>query len=1400
MTTTVNYNDVGLTAEQIAALKGGHRATGWRMKILKSTGVKLFDESTAVIEKIDDGTHFDPHTLGDKYIKMVKDERHNRTFILHKNVMDTASAIVSIINHDRETTDPKYIETINETNSAGWPTEFDGVTTYPLDIAYNPDLDQLAIAIPGVFDGVTFYGPGLIIIDTARYLPKLLLNYCATLEDNPNYLAATVLRADDTIQNGKDPYVKFVRYYHGEWFTWTRVDARDTTKILWQLGAFKATTGVFSLYFQYGWAPESTDARPDAGSWAASVQYPAQPRWQPVLSTDSIMSGTTDGYLGDTTMGLANVTAFEITPVGTGQIILATSPTDVSGFNQGFGMEPFIYRIDIAKMKTELTAASRLISTISLGASAADHSGTYYINPQTVNYSFSGLLDKTGNGMVSVHCESAYVNLIENQYITGETGTAKIGALAAGGKMTSHGSIFLYGDSLGLKVAIQDTGSSANPYTATFVVNVYKQIPGLVEVIGIHSDPALARSDDADRPETATANIASPVAFTVKVGRLKYPTGKFVQCNNVFYSAAYSRFVMAMSDKDNYRLGRGLWVYIHQYSPEARNLKIVLNADGLAYDYVGAIERLNDGVIAIASNSPTPPYYYGDNVTLQFFDIFEQGFISDSFTAALTDTGAGVCGIEYNTKENRLGFVTEFGFGTGNGGEMWFYTPPATDGEWHWSRDIRTWWDGTSPDLIMGAGGDSGGLLNQSWQFVNPSYTSSKGNTSNALTFSVSGFDYLPWNENSEFNASIEAPSVYDDGGLADGNRIILERGVWMNGEWVWIQEGTFFVLKSPAVLESGVSSMAVTTGGPISLLVTRGVYRGTHKPTEHIYTRVAMTSTDGLNWIYNDGVNDITDWTPKPPAKIYDNGVLTVAYTITTASGIVTFPVDMTGHTIEATFNAYEPGTNEAEDIILCILRYPQELGGCGLDDSYFMRLLYDETLTTSDYLTYSFSKNNVVDGDSYNAIYRDAVLQTEGVDYTADSRAGTVTFGGSQAGHAITGNAKYYTIQKSGATLRPITLKPKAQKNSYDCINEVCRRVAPNYIFREGRDGKLECDFFTQKVAADADVTIDTDSDIIISQLSVDPIYEGLATRVLSFGQAELQDLPNWCLGKTVTDEWPYGWHAGVDVQSVTDGDPNTGAHGGFGRAWESSTMTILQALIASGVDGIPVLSVDMGEPREVATIIVSRTSQAANEGDVGPGCIEQISVWVSNDGASWVRIVDATEIGPGQNMKFVAGTNYDEGTTFQYIRINFHTIGIYHNSKGDSDTQFSIGEIQCYPDTTIEGVAVLQDDDPTDAHYDSWGLLPKYGIINYVARGGEPDSMLYTQELADADAGFVLDEIVRLLDKVEIRVPWLPGIPVFSTIAIHDAAMGTTETYFVESRDAGPDGDVYTGTTLP
>jgi hypothetical protein len=1438
MTTTVNYTDIGLTAAQIVDLKRPWRSTAWRLKVQRPKGVQTFSANTAETVKIDTNGvsgSYPLDTLGNNYIRMVHDSKVNRTFVLQSNALNsTTLGIVSIINHDRKTTDADYIETLNAATAAsGWPSEY--TTDVALDMDYNPDSQELVIALPGKTAGASYYGPGIMLVDVARTINELAANTCSTLKDNPNYLACSVVRADKSITNrGSNTFTKFVRYFKGKYYTWTCVTSAGV-HIIYQLGYYSAISHAYTICFQNGYPTDVGEVRADGETFDNSLCYPNQPRCDLGMSQSSWEPAT--GYSGDPTCGLgANVVSFEICPEESGYIIIVTTPVDHE--TSEFSAEPMIYRISISLMMSELTEASRLLDTKSQKVSAVNFSGSYSI-PTYPPYNFLSFIfsENTGGGpnyvkaSMSIDPDSEYKgfalwvedNLGLPTESTADPSTGSTDPLHGTGKCNS------FGDSATatiIHIGIHPTNDT-NPFDITWTVSFYKAIPGLVETISVLNTPALAQPTDTDRPEKIQGNYpytdeyGNPQTYPFMLAKKNSTLYSCARLIKAYYSASLKKYIMTMGNNERIydRPGYGVGIYIYLYDSdnvENNKLNIYTSANSdLVYDYIGALDRVGNKEFLLASNSYTDIssviLYYGDNAALQIFDLETEAFDGDAFTASLAHGAVGTIGAIYDPERLRIGFCTEVTLWPGHSGatvgEIWFYSEPLTDGVYEWDRNMRVWWDGTNPDMVLGdqTSGD-GGDPEIYYTFINPQFSSSKQQASNTFNFEVVGDIYLPWIDNDFNNPLDNLPGVLNSSGtLTHGTRLIVERGVYSSaGVWTWIPEGTFFILKEPVQAEAGIANMSVSCGGPISMIVTRSIYRGSHKPTETVYTGVTLVTDDDLTFYYEVLGETVTDWNTKPSIKIYRDGVddshqVSDYEVIDTSTGTVTFKTSQSGHTIYATFNAYNSGTNEAEDIILCILRYPNELNGCGLDDSYFTRLITSDTPTTDDNLTYTMTKNMVVDSDDFNVVYRDGTPITTG--FTWDYREGTITFSASQSAYVITADYKHYTIQKSGATLQPIYFNPRKQKDAYDAIQEVLKRVSPNYVFREGRDGKLECDFMTQKAAGSEDLTID-DTARCLFEVQIEPAYEQLATSVISYGQGDLSTLQDYCIGCTVTDQWTTemaaigqpGWHASTsDVQTVVDGDPATGVITGYGR-WGEGTYTVQATLIAAGETGIPCLDVDMGESREVETIVIARPSLEAGETTV-----QQQSVWISNDGSTFTKLIDAFELGPGANQQFKSGTNFDEGTTFRYIRVNIHSLGLYE-WKGHTDSQMGISEIQCYPPAQIEGYAELQTDDPTADLYDYWGLLDRYGKLILIARSGQPDSALDTQALADEDAAFNLKEVIRLLAKIEIRSPWFPVIPWGSTIKITNGTTGTSITAFIESRSAGDDGDTYTAMTLP
>jgi hypothetical protein len=280
-------------------------------------------------------------------------------------------------------------------------------------------------------------------------------------------------------------------------------------------------------------------------------------------------------------------------------------------------------------------------------------------------------------------------------------------------------------------------------------------------------------------------------------------------------------------------------------------------------------------------------------------------------------------------------------------------------------------------------------------------------------------------------------------------------------------------------------------------------------------------------------------------------------------------------------------------------------------------------------------------------------------------------------------------------------------------------------------------------------------------------------------------------------VTGLWPYGWDAG-DYQTLVDGDPATQISATY-QGWDDALAAVQAAVKATGVTGLPIFSIDLGAIYDIETIIFARGEGIATEGDDGSGGVAEFSIWISSTGATWKKIIAEFKVMPGQNVQFKAGTNFDEGTQFKYIRVHSHGIGLF-KWKGKTKSEINISELQCYESEIIRGEAKLQIDDPAAAFYDTYGMLAKYGYLTHIARNGQPDPALYSQSAVDGDAGDVLNEMLKMLSQVQIDSSYLPGIPLFSTIKIVSAALQRTATMFIETKSISDNGDSFTGSNYP
>jgi len=1470
----MNYRDVALEGAQLEELKKCRRRTGWRVRALKPGGSQVPDTDTENITLIEPDTGDTEGYLhltdGGRYKRIIHDSETNRSFLLHDVFSHYTTAVVTVINHEYDTDHENFVETINILKCEGWPdVDFRSAD----DIAFDPHNQLLAISM----GGTPGEPPVLYVINMNRYLEELVDDTCNALKENPDYLRCYVWSAGESIMGrSSSSHIQYVRYYNHAFYTWAELATYAPPVLSFsQLGRFTVDsyndspeqiyTGAYELLFQYGWSPGRNDTIFDE-----SVRFPhEQARYQPM---GYMIGGPDDGHWGDPAQPFTDrVTSFEIS--SDGMLTMGTTPEEIASdpetWQAGFGYEGGVVRFDLNREKTVQVGYTK---TLAASSSFNPGTGLHEIDPGEKAAAFD--LTKNGGSFVeggvqysayarglvgvkalSMSPDSYHSPMYDKVRISTQFGTSEanwdyayypdIHATMWNSMVTAHDEVVTVKWEHGAH-------SSEEPFTLAVQVTVYGEsdyvynpdaargepqlLPAmrpacgmLEDIIGCHTVGArLIQGGDDELPELVP--YTPPACSQHMVAKRIALTGGqlWTWIHSCHYDSSLCTYFISARDQDD--RGLGLWTvraevpdppdreFNVQYSmppPAYYELKKYdpLNSD-LDYGLVNHVFELNDGTVALLE-SDEDDGQDASIASIQFLSKEKAQFNDEKFEAVLkVPGGMKVLDMVYDPERNMVGFAAYRHFEEGC--EIWFWKPESEGAAW--DRDPRVWWDGSDPDLVFGEGSHPGDTLGQTVRIFNPSFAQYKGKTSYKFSFEVEGYDYLPW-ARSPFNENLFFPGSYS-GVLEDGARLAVERGVWDGGEWTWLQEGQVFIVKSPAMLEGGDVSMDVTAMGPVALLVKRATYEGYHSPDIEAFEDVELIpDAEYTTFHYESDGGQVKDWLLDPLPEIKVGGEPATGYSLDSANGVVTFDEDPSGggaEAVTASFSCYVPGTNEAEHLIWCILTYPQELGGCGLDESYITRTLDGVELESEGGDAYSFPKNNIKSDVTNNSVYVNGG-QVPGADIEWDYLEGRVTFKNNPPGSddEVTGDCTYYTIQKSGATLKPIWFNPATAPDSYKCIQEVCRRVAPNYIFREGRDGKVECDFFTQKPAGEEDVVI-YDDDIIINTFHSEPVYEDLATRVVSIGQAELDQLPNLCLGRPVTDLWTEntahvakpegssdGWIVGTDLSRITDGDPATGAISGYGGLGNrGGTDEILNALAQAGEDGIPCISIDLGGVREIGVVIMARPSQVATEGAANKNNIQATSIWVSKEEEpgedDWFLLVPRFRLKPGQNIRYTAGINFDYGTSFRHIRVNMHHLGLYF--RDHTDSQMGISEIQCYPPQTIIGEARLQNTDPGEALYDRWGLLEKYGLITHVARGGSADPALYTQEKADLDARYTLEEIVRLVRNVEIHSPWLPGVPVFSTIAVHNGSLGISRSFFVESHVAGPDGDSYCGTMLP
>jgi hypothetical protein len=578
--------------------------------------------------------------------------------------MDTATdAVVSVIDLKHPTISGTFITKLNSATCAGWPATFTSGSDAK-DISYNPQLKQLAIATEGV-TGLD-QGPSLLIINMDK--------------SSSDYLDCTVYAgATNIVGTASVSYIKFVRYFKSRWWTWTTVSKsvqpETEDQLFWQLGFFD-TSGNYTVVAQFGLAPTYGQTNYFGSVFDSSVCFPAQGEYEPVYDTDVPALGTADGYIGDAASALDGrfVGSFEIQDTGNaGELLIGTYP--YRDKQNGFGIEAFIFRIDLETLLAEY-AAPTVINSFCLSATPVLDipSGEYKLAQGTVIA--TGCDFSSAHGYIRIKATQehtgSYAALNRGLHLFCEStfGAAHTyrGVATLGARHEWHGIFFSdNNDSVKIGLNYEATSNPVN-YTLMWRFDIYPLIPGLVECIGIHSAVPIVQAGDADRPDLVESDPY--YGETWNLARYLYAGNAWTQIRSgLTYLPDVTTYAFPVFKEDiSPDSGDGLGVWTHDGTVLTRNTAA---SGDLAYDYVGRLEPVADGFCLICSNDSG-----NTTVALQLFDANAGTFNADTFTAALEATHVD-CNVKsgiYNPEQGVIGFATGTSTGPTNADdEVWIY-------------------------------------------------------------------------------------------------------------------------------------------------------------------------------------------------------------------------------------------------------------------------------------------------------------------------------------------------------------------------------------------------------------------------------------------------------------------------------------------------------------------------------------------------------------------------------------------------------------------------------------------------------------------------------------------------------------------------------------------------------
>jgi hypothetical protein len=411
-----------------------------------------------------------------------------------------------------------------------------------------------------------------------------------------------------------------------------------------------------------------------------------------VRTDGGALAGTTYGYLGDAVQPLMNIDSFEIC----GDDIVITQHDGVYGSVSGgieygqaypFGYEAFIYRINMAALMAggvfpdaiaegEFEIASELTETspgtlkwttpnypdtlirradVELGDLACGGIRVYFDTAHTGSMT---AVSKSGDGYVENNFGCVHANAETHSSIRKWSTQCFYDAAACEDSVN-----------VGVVFTAQTRTEAQGEFSLVYTYKIYPLISGLVEVIGVHSNPPIIQSDDTDMPVTEEyERISGDATSILKVASRAYTTKKQTRIDRgIAYWSEIDTYVFPISSEVSGVLsGLGLWRYMPG-DPGTLNRLVAADTD-LEYDYVGSIEAVQevDGYVAIASNDSDQ-----DNLSVQLYNANTNTFNEQKIDAALGYSTRNAIGVFYDPRNAIWGFMT--GFETALDGEIWIY-------------------------------------------------------------------------------------------------------------------------------------------------------------------------------------------------------------------------------------------------------------------------------------------------------------------------------------------------------------------------------------------------------------------------------------------------------------------------------------------------------------------------------------------------------------------------------------------------------------------------------------------------------------------------------------------------------------------------------------------------------